>query len=230
MTEPSRAYVRLVWTGVIVLALIGIAAAARRTLVLLFGIGTSPVTGALDAGFAQHPALTLVHILPGALFMVLGPLQFIPRIRARRLWLHRWIGRVFVATAYVVGISALAMSWQISIGGATETAATTTFGVLFLFCLTRAFWYIRHRRIQLHREWMLRAFAIGLGVAATRPIVGAFFATRRYSPEQFFGIAFWLGFALTALAGELWIRATRPTPMSVLLGTSSSRPLPSGTP
>ena len=109
--------VRLVWTGVMVLALIGIAAATRRALILLFGIGVSPVAQ-LDTGFAQHPVLTFVHIIPGALFMVLGPFQFMPSIRARRLWQHRWSGRVFVAAGYVVGVSALAMSWQMSIGGA----------------------------------------------------------------------------------------------------------------
>ena len=198
----------MVWTGVVVLALIGIATATRRALILLFGIGASPVAS-LDAGFARHPVLTFIHIVPGALFMLLGPFQFVRSIRARRLWQHRWSGRVFVVSGYVVGVSALAMSWQMSIGGANETAATTVFAVSFLFSLTKAFWHIRHHRVREHREWMLRAFAIGLGIATTRPIVGVFFAARRLAPQEFFGIAFWLGFTLTALAGETWIHVTR---------------------
>jgi hypothetical protein len=101
------------------------------------------------------------------------------------------------------------MSWQMSIGGANETAATTLFGVAFLFSLTKAFWHIRRRQIVQHREWMLRAFGIGLGIATTRPIVGAFFASRSLAPQEFFGIAFWLGFTLTALAAEVWINVTR---------------------
>jgi uncharacterized membrane protein len=208
-TKPTAWRVRLAWIGVTVLVLIGIAAAARRTLVLLFGIGASPATQALDAGFARHPMLTFVHVLPGVLFMVLGPFQFIPAIRARRLWQHRWSGRLFVASGCVIGVSALAMSWQMSIGGANETAATTLFAIAFLFSLTKAFWHIRHRQIVQHREWMLRTFGIGLGIATTRPIVGAFFATRNLAPQEFFGIAFWLGFSLTALAAEVWINVTR---------------------
>ena len=35
--------------------------------------------------YADHPWLTLIHIVPGFLFMVLGPLQFMPFIR------NRWI-------------------------------------------------------------------------------------------------------------------------------------------
>jgi len=206
---PKSWRVRLVWTGVVVLVLIGLAAATRRALILLFGIGASPVTQALDAGFARHPVLTFVHIVPGAMLMALGPFQFVPAIRAHRLWRHRWSGRLFVAAGYLVGVSALTMSWRMSIGGANETAATTLFAIAFLFALTKAFWHIRHREIRQHREWMIRAFAIGLGVAAIRPIVGAFFAVGRLAPQEFFGIAFWLGFTLTAIAAEVWIQLTR---------------------
>ncbi len=35
----------------------------------------------MNAGFAAHPVLTLVHILPGLPFMLLAPLQFVPTIR-----------------------------------------------------------------------------------------------------------------------------------------------------
>ena len=64
---------------------------------------------------------------------------------------------------------------------------------------------------------MIRAFSIGLAVAAIRPIVGVFFATSRISgltPHEFFGIAFWIGFTLHLIAAEAWIHATlrRPAP------------------
>jgi hypothetical protein len=141
--------------------------------------------------------------------MVLGPFQFMASIRARRLWQHRWSGRVFVAAGYILGVSALAMTSQMAIGGANEQAAILLFDFAFMFSLTKAVWHIRHRQIVQHREWMLRAFGIGLGVATTRPIVGAFFATRTLAPQEFFGIAFWLGFSVTAIAAEIWINLTR---------------------
>jgi len=64
MNRTSRR-VRLVWIGVIALALIGIAAAARRALVLLFGIDARPATQGLDAAFARHRVPTFIHIIPG---------------------------------------------------------------------------------------------------------------------------------------------------------------------
>jgi uncharacterized membrane protein len=145
--------------------------------------------------------------------MLLAPLQFVKRIRVRRPAVHRWIGRTVVAIGIVIGGSALVMSPQMAIGGPTETAATTLFGCLFLFAMIRGFIYIRQGNSRLHREWMIRAFAIGMAVATIRPIVGLFFATSRLThltPRDFFGVAFWLGFTIQFLVAEMWIRHTRP--------------------
>jgi uncharacterized membrane protein len=193
-------------------AAIGVAAATRRALVLFWPAvfaGKYPPAAALDVGFARHMPLTLVHIIPGALFLVLALLQFVPSIRARHLEVHRWLGRVLVVTGLVIGFSALVMSFTMNIGGPNETAATTLFGIVFLFCLIKAYRHIRRKEVAQHREWMIRAFAIGLGVATTRPIVGIFFAFRKLTPHEFFGIAFWLGFTITFFAAEAWIDYTR---------------------
>jgi hypothetical protein len=57
---------------------------------------------------------------------------------------------------------------------------------------------------------MTRAIAVLLGIATTRPVMGIFFATSRIThlaPEQFFGIAFWIGFSINTLIVELWLRS-----------------------
>jgi hypothetical protein len=94
------------------------------------------------------------------------------------------------------------------LGLANETAATTLFALLFLLFLGLGFRNIRQHRIARHREWMIRDFGVALGIATTRPIVGAFFAARRLKPQEFFGAAFWLGFMLTLLAAEASVRYT----------------------
>ena len=116
--------------------------------------------------------------------------------------------------ALIIGISALVMSFTMqSIGGVNQAAATILFGTFFLLALGKAFWHIRRREVALHREWMIRAFGVGLAVAIIRPIIGIFFATSRFSgltPYQFFGTAFWIGFVLQLMAAEAWIHATKP--------------------
>ena len=214
------------WSAVIFLAFIGVAVGVRRTVLLVPivthgyrppAVSSNPrlaQLSALDDLFAQHPILTLVHIVPGMLFMILGPLQFSSRIRARHLRWHRLSGRVFVVCGLVIGISALVMSFGMpAIGGVNQAAATTLFGTFFLFALGKAFWHIRRREVALHRQWMIRAFSIGLAVAAIRPIIGVFFATSPLTgltPREFFGIAFWIGFVLHLIAAEAWIHTTMP--------------------
>jgi uncharacterized membrane protein len=216
---------RVLWGAVIFLAFIGTAVAVRRMVhvipIVLHGYHPPPPPnnpvaaqfGALDDLFAHYPVLTLIHIVPGLLFMLLGPLQFSSTIRARYLRWHRWSGRIFVGCGFVIGISALMMSFGMpAIGGVNQAAATTLFGSYFLVALSRAFWLIRRGEVALHREWMIRAFSIGLAVATIRPIMGIFFATSRWSgltPREFFGVAFWIGFVLHLMAAEAWIRATQ---------------------
>jgi len=202
-------------------AIIGIAMVLRRTLVLagLMGdfnppgmAGTAKNAPAFDDGFGRHPIITLIHILPGALFMILGPLQFMPGIRRRYPWFHRLSGRVYIITAYIIGISALYMPFVLHpIGGLNEAAATTLFAILFLVSLSKAWWHIAHKQVALHREWMIRAFSIGLAVGTIRPIIALFFAFSGLPPQTFFGTAFWIGFTLQLLAAEIWINYSRET-------------------
>jgi len=204
---------KVLWGVVILLVAIGLAAVARRAYVLISPaqIASQPdvsrlaAARSLDAGFRAHRALTFLHIIPAFLFFSLMPFQFVPAIRRRHPEWHRWSGRLLLLLGAVIGVSALVMSFTMNIGGASETAATTLFAILFLLFLGFGFWNIRRRRIAAHREWMIRAFGVALGVAATRPIIGAFFAAGRLSPHEFFGAAFWLGFTTTLLGAEGWI-------------------------
>jgi hypothetical protein len=95
-----------------------------------------------------------------------------------------------------------------SIGGWVERSAVLLFNSLFLFSLFRA-WYLRREPVSSLR-WLTRAIGILLGIATTRPVMGIFFATARathLSPQQFFGIAFWIGFSINTLIVELWLRS-----------------------
>jgi len=217
--NPNRVLVRLLWTVVIFLAFIGLAVATRRTIVLFspgaMSSAKNPVMQ-LDAHFANHATLTLAHILPAILFLVLGPLQFARGLRAKYPQIHRWLGRIFLTASADVGVTGLTMAFGKTIGGIDEKAAITLFGTFFLIALAKALWHALHREFVQHREWMIRGYAIGLAVATIRPIMGTFFAAavlRGHAPEpkDFFGTAFWIGFTLQTIAAEIWINYTRPT-------------------
>jgi len=163
-----------------------------------------PQMAALDDVFASHSALTLAHILPALLFVLLAPFVVL-RADNRPVW----INRVFYPLGAIVGLTAYAMSLY-SVGGWTERSAVLLFDTLFLSSLLRAWGYRSQSDSVRERRWRLRSIAILLGIATTRPVMGVFFATARLThllPQQFFGIAFWIGFSINVLTFELWIRS-----------------------
>jgi hypothetical protein len=198
------------WTRPVlyILCLIAAAAALRRIVALLI-VSASSRAGQyadLDATFAARKGLTLAHIIPALIFVLLLPLWFSLRVRQNEQRHRRLTGLLF-ALGFVVGLTAIPLVAN-PVGGITELSAIIVFDGIFLFSFARAFQlFLKHE--PRYSEWMLRAIAVLLGIATTRPVMGVFFATARFThlePHQFFGIAFWIGFGITYLAGEYYLR------------------------
>src|SRR5665213_661163 len=83
---------RLVWVVFLLLCAIAAAAAVRRIVVLIVPpvIERAPRFAALDMAFASRKILTLCHIVPALLFVLLLPAWFSRRVR-HRVHAHRTI-------------------------------------------------------------------------------------------------------------------------------------------
>jgi len=162
--------------------------------------GGPPNMAALDGAFASHQALTIAHIVPAAIFVLLVPLV-----------LKHGTVRPLIVAFYVlgawVGLTAYAMN-QYPVGGLLEQSAVWTFNTLFLLELAHSYRLWLRNSLDA-RRWQIRAVAVLLGIATTRPVMGVFFATSQLThlaPQQFFGMAFWVGFLINTVGIELWLR------------------------
>jgi hypothetical protein len=167
--------------------------------------GGSPQMASLDATFSSHAALTAMHIIPAAIFVLLSAAVLL------RPTSGEWLERLFFSFGAVTGATAYAMSYW-AVGGWVERSAVLVFNTWFLFSLGRAFWFRLRGEPARKREWMTRAVGILLGIATTRPVMGVFFATSSHThlgPSQFFGIAFWIGFSINASVIEIWLHSKR---------------------
>ena len=200
--QPSPVWLRIGFWFCIVIA---VAVVLRRVVALARPPRSAvPQLASLDAVFHSHAILTLAHILPALVFVLVCPLVIFRR-PANAVWPKRLI----FPLGAVVGLTAYAMS-SYSTGGWVERSAVLLFNSLFLFSLFRAYRYMQRGEGELERRWMLRAIIVLLGIATTRPVMGVFFATSRLThlePSQFFGIAFWIGFSINTLVIELWLRS-----------------------
>ena len=158
-----------------------------------------------DHRYVQQAWVAYLHIVPGAVYLLLAPLQLAYRIRSRHYTFHRRLGRVLATAGMISGVFALIFGGLFSFGGLPEASAAVVFGGWFLTCLVLAVRAIRRDDIVHHRRWMIRAFAIGIGIGTTRiwllilGVAGLDFASS-------FGPAFWISFILHALIAELWLR------------------------
>src|SRR4051812_11860692 len=107
---------RLFYIIMFILTGIGPGIVIRRVLILTNVIQSVSPSGGVpfDSGFGLHPVITLIHILPGVLFMLTGPLQFMRSVRSRYPNLHRLSGYIFIFSSYLIGISALCMPFVMS--------------------------------------------------------------------------------------------------------------------
>ncbi len=198
-----RRYSGWLKTGFWICVVIAVAVVLRRLFALVHpSQGAGSPTAALDAVFASHAALTLAHILPAMAFVLVTPFVLAGRHGAV------WAERLFFPLGVVVGLTAYAMS-AYAVGGWVERSAVLFFNSLFLFALGRSYWWKQRGEMAEQMRWTLRAVAVLLGIATTRPVMGVFFATSRLThlqPAQFFGVAFWIGFTINTIAIELWLR------------------------
>jgi hypothetical protein len=183
------------------LALIGVAASVFHYLVEPY-----------NPGFIEFPVVTALHVIPGAVYLAFAPFQFIKRFRTRR-WLsyHRVMGRALITMGLVIGVTALFMGFVFPAGGWIESVVIGVFGALFLAALVLGAVHGRARRITLHREWMMRAFATGLAIATTRLIAIPllFIFGEAVNGVLAVLLPFAVAFVVHLGLAEIWIRHTR---------------------
>jgi len=245
--SASRSVMTVVWCGVTLLSLIGVTAALlrvaypsdlagraeplRQTMMSALG-RTDPFfarraqeVALFDARFASFRLATLLHVIPGGLFLLLAPLQFSSRLRDRHRGVHRWTGRLLVMAALLSVGPALHFGVMMPYAGVGESIAVATFGGLFVIAIITAFVAIRMGDVSRHREWMIRAFAVAIGISVVRLVsiaVDIALSPAGVSPQTVFVVSIWMGWLLTLGAGEMWIVGTRRQVTARLSPTASS--------
>jgi uncharacterized membrane protein len=114
-------------------------------------------------------SVLVAHIFTAAVALVLGPLQFMPRVRARRR-LHRTLGQVYLL-AGVLPSAVATIPVAVWSGRPLTQVSLSTAAVLWLITGGLAYRAARRRDFAAHRAWMMRNFALTFLAVTARILV-----------------------------------------------------------
>jgi uncharacterized membrane protein len=198
----------LVFVGLLIAIVVTSYGLRIATDVPFLASGTEPEPEDFEARYVAHHWLAYLHMTPGVLYLLGAPLQLSERFRTKHYTTHRRVGRVLVGAGLFSISLGIVFGLRFPWGGIFEAIATAVFGCWFLACLLLAVRAIRRDEVPVHRRWMIRAFAVGVGVGTIRIWIGLLFGTGLLNFHNSFAAAFWIGLSLHVLAGEWWIRTS----------------------
>jgi uncharacterized membrane protein len=116
----------------------------------------------------------LPHGIAGACALLLGPLQFSDRLRQRFTKLHRIVGRIYIGGVFVAGpLGFYIQFFQERMGAPRSFSfAGAVDAVLWMTTTGIALAFILNGKVQQHRQWMTRSFAVALVFLEVRVVGG----------------------------------------------------------
>jgi hypothetical protein len=106
--------------------------------------------------YAPIPLLMLLHGIPGAVALIIGPFQFSTRLRQKFRKLHRVSGRIYAGCALIS--APIAVLVALALPTPTLLSASTIQAGGWLLTTGIAIYCILTGRTQQHREWMMRSY------------------------------------------------------------------------
>ncbi|MFE3872966.1 DUF2306 domain-containing protein [Kitasatospora sp. NPDC059146] len=184
MVDPAAARtVRRRWWwslwGLMAVSAVGIAAVFVPP--YLTGSSYAPI----DRSIVGYYASLVVHAGPAGLTLIIGPLQFVPRLRTRYPRLHRIAGRVYLVSVVAASAAALYAS-TVSPSGFPLQVAFFLLTAAWLYTAGQAYRTIRRGEVQLHRIWMIRNYALTFAAVTLRIYLLAGLALAKVVPSLTF--------------------------------------------
>ena len=195
-----------------------IAVVAVAVLVPPFVVRAIGVAMGETAGWRE--LLLIAHVTTAGVAILLGTLQLIPRIRMRK-WLHRRIGRAFLAVGAVAFVGT-GLPLALTVENEIARAGLLVPPVLWPAFAAAGFLAIRRHDVARHRAWMTRLYALSFFAISARlivpvlmlvqlPMLGAWYdGDVERMAEASIPFGQWLGWIVNLAVVELILRRKSP--------------------
>lgn len=116
--------------------------------------------------YLADPIPAIIHIVSFCIFCVLGAFQFMPGFRRRRPTWHRYCGRILVVNGLAAALSGLYLNQfypPIEHDSFALYIIRVIVGIAMFLFICFGLLAIIQRRYKNHQNWMVRAYALGMG-------------------------------------------------------------------
>ncbi len=154
------------WLIPAALILLSLAPVASGVFRLLEQSNSSTVITPENQRFFADPLPIVAHSLSGITFLILGALQFAPKLRRSKPGWHKLLGRVLIPSGLILAFSAIWMTHfneMPKFDGSLVYGTRMVFGVWMVLTIVLGTAAIYRRDFTNHGDWMTRAYAVGSG-------------------------------------------------------------------
>lgn len=144
------------------------------------------------------------HISFGGLALMIGWLQFVKKIRTKRLLVHRNVGKVYVVSAVASGLCGVYLGF-FATGGIVSSIGFICLGVIWLFTTIRAYIAVKNKDLSLHQGLMIYSYAACFAAVTLRiwlPFLTLIFGEFVLA----YKIVAWLCWVPNMIFAHLWVR------------------------
>lgn len=172
LTKISTTSLR--WSGIILVATVWISAALFGLYILAF-YASALYEGEMARWNNVLPKLYEkdstaatsgigIHFATGGIILLLGSIQLLDSVRIRFPVIHRWIGRLYIVSCILAAIGGLVfIALKGTIGGLVMDIGFSLYGILMFITAIKTYRHAVARRLDKHRAWALRLFALAIG-------------------------------------------------------------------
>lgn len=150
--------------GLLLFAIVPVLAGTARLTDLAAGGEVTPE----NRRFVETPLPIVIHIISVSIYALVAPFQFSPGFRRTHRTLHRRAGALLIPCGIIAATTGLWMAhfydWP-EADGVVLYGQRLIVGVAIIAMLVMAIRRLAQRQFRDHGNWMLRAYALGMGAA-----------------------------------------------------------------
>ncbi|CEI54747.1 DUF2306 domain-containing protein [Acinetobacter bereziniae] len=150
-----------------------------------------------------------IHVISSSFVLIAGFTQFFRVFRTRFPRIHRWSGWLYLITILGFSLpSGLILAFSAA-GGLSTQISFVLLSSLWAITTLSALYFLLKKRWILHRDWMIRSFALSLSALSLRTWKMGLYTLQPYfdwlTPVHIYQLESWLGWVVNLIIAEIII-------------------------